>query len=549
MRYILIPIALLLVFMFPSEGISDENELDLRNYPNLRGILDDHELKDQLMEALKASRDNWENLAAAVEALSGQKQEDLIWQITVMPHLDRLEATSDILIEHIEYAYIAKTEFDYTVPEDMFKQYILVYRIDDEPVTRWRKMIFDRFRHMAGKTPAETARNVNEWVADNVSVRQRGFFGPRQAPDQVIRIGLGTEVDIAVLTAGILKALGVPSRFVRCQYLGEEPGGANWVEIYDGDKWIPLYPDDASYFGDFTRYEKDKPNNVTVVSTRSAFEALQITESYTDTGTIQMNFFVRGVPQENYEHYAVSVYNDGGWLPLDDLRWIPRKTEDDDEESDSKIHEVLVGDGTYMIQAGTRQRDGSVYFHIDEITVEPDDNILLEIHLDPPVQDLRREDLFVRELDKLPEWQLPLFDADGYITSRIVYRARYSVLAIFDINSEPSQRMIPLFAGPKEHQGVRYNVWGIHAGPVEEDKLREFIEVNDIDFPIAIDYTGEVVDSYEIRRVSEDEIRFRRLPSIMLFYNGTMLLWDEGFDLGIKQFVLDMIDHQEKLPW
>ena len=548
MRYLMPVVIAIMLFSISSTPVfsADDEELNLKQFPGLQKVIENQESPDSLMNALKDAGTNWVSLAKAIVSVDGKKQEDLLWQIMQMPHLDRLEATPEILLEHLEYAYMATTAFAYKVPDDMFRQYILVYRIGDEPLTLWRKMIFERFKDMAGNTPTETAKNVNEWVFDNVKERYRGIYGPRQAPDQVLGIGLGSSTDIANLTTAILKALGVPARSARCSYFGEQSGGASWVEIYDGETWVPLYPDDPDSFGDFGKFEKENPHNVTVVATTNAFSALQITSNYTKTGAIELNFFRHGLKQKDFEHYTIAVYNDGGWIPLDDLGF-------DLEESrmstgDEAASQHILGDGTYLVEAGVRVKDGSVYVFTKQIELKAGDVVPLDIILDPPIGDLDRKDLVARELDELPEWELPAFDREGIFNSKLAYISKYSVIAIFDLHGEPCQRMIPTLTSLKNFKKAKIKVWGIHAGPVDEAELRKFIDENGIDFPIILDESGKVSEAFGLNRRKDDDKHFNSLPSILLLYKGMdLLLWQEGYELGIAGYIQDMVAHQEKL--
>jgi hypothetical protein len=524
----------------------EQVDINLALYPNLKNVVDKSDQKDKIMDSLKDAGTNWENLAGAADSLSGQKMDDMLWLITVMPHLDRLEATKEILLENLEYAYKAKEELPYKIPDEMFRSYILAYRIGDEPVRPWRKMIFDRFRQSAGNTASETARNVNKWVNENVKVFDRGFFGPRQSPDQVIKVGAGTKEDVATVTTAILKTLGVPSRKARCEFFGGQKDGSTWVEIYDGANWIPLYPDAPDSFGDFKRWEIESPHNITVVSTTSAFDALQVTPKYTETGTIELSFIRHGVIQEDFQHFAVSVYNNGGWMPLDDLGF-------DLEESrlstgDKTKFEAVVGDGKYLVEAGVRNRNGDVHMYTEEVTVTPGVKIPIAIKLDPPIGDLTHDDLFVRDLDKLPEWELPLFNAEGSVFSNLVYESNFCVLALFDTGNEPSIRMIPKLADLKLDNKI-IKVVAIHAGPAEDEKLSAFVKDNSLDFTIAIDKDGTTIEKFGLSRRSDDKSHFNGLPSIMLFYKGRMILWVEGHDPGIRDFLLDMVKYQESLGW
>jgi len=383
-------------------------------------------------------------------------------------------------------------------------------------------------------------------VNENIKVFDRGFFGPRQSPDQIIKVGAGTKEDVATVTTAILKALGVPSRSAKCEFFGQQKDGAIWVEIYDGANWIPLYPDAPDSFGDFKRWEKEYPHNITVVSTTTAFDALQITPKYTETGIIELSFIRHGIMQENFEHFAVSVYNNGGWLPLDDLGF-------DLEESrmstaDKTKFEAVVGDGTYLVEAGVRNRNGDVHMYTEHVEVTPGARIPLSIKLDPPIADLTREDLVPRELDKLPEWELPIFGDEGTVFSNIVYMPNFAVLAMFDMNNEPSLAMIPKLVDLKLDK-TKIKVIAVHAGPVDNEKLNAFIKDNALDMTVLIDKDGTTVEKYGLSRKSDDKTHFNGLPSIILFHKGKIILWIEGHDLGIRDFILDMVKYQEGLGW
>jgi hypothetical protein len=526
---------------------AEKAELNLDKFSGLKSIIEKSDMKDQVMEALKDSGTNWENLASAIASVDNQKRDDLMWLITVMPHLDRLEMTRDILLENIDYAYKAKNAFAYKVPEDMFRQYILVYRIGDEPVTPWRKMIFDRFNSLAAQSQADTAKNVNKWVFDNVKIQKRGFFGPRLSADQIIKLSRGTSEDAATLTTAILKALGIPSRSARCSYFGQQADGANWVEIYDGSKWIPLYPDAPDSFGDFGRWEKDKPHNITVVATTSAFDALQITPDYSQTGKLQLSFYRNGIVQEDFQHFGIGVYTNGGGFPLDDLVFDLEGTKL--STASKTMFEAVLGDGTYLVEAGVRNHNGDVYMFTKQVEVTPGAVIPMEIKLDPPIEDLDREDLVARELEKLPDWELPIFDKDGTIFSNSISLPDYALLTIFNINEEPSKRMISQLDGIEPDSKTKVDTIAIHSGPLDKEKLTAFIKENNITFPVLIDTDGKVAEKYGITRKSKDAPELNNLPSVILLHKGKIIMWREGFDPGIRQFIIDVIKYQQSLGW
>ena len=126
--------------------------------------------KEGIISALEDAAGNYKELVNAIQLVDEDKREDMIWLIQKIPHLDRLTITSDILLEHLQYAYESKSRFRYEVPEELFRDFILTYRIGSEPVQKWRKKLFEIFYpRVKDKTdPSEAARVVNHWIKKNI---------------------------------------------------------------------------------------------------------------------------------------------------------------------------------------------------------------------------------------------------------------------------------------------------------------------------------------------------------------------------------------------
>ena len=330
-------------------------------------------LRQAFAEALVDAGQNWPELALAVAAVQPERRTEAVWLINSMPHLDRLEMTGAVLLEHIEYAHIGATAFKYRAPDSLFRDYILTYRISDEPVTAWRKLLYDRFAPMVRKseTPADAARIVNRWLAKNVRPLKRGFFGPMKSPELVLSSGSGTNEEIAVLAAAILKSVGIPTRRVKVPWLGSQDNDASWLEVYSEGKWLPCYPLEPKALGDFGWIEREHGDNITIAVATSAFELQLVTPDYTAGAPVRVRLTASGAPLSKFENFAFSVFNAGAWRPLDELNTV----------TDSLgTFECFLGNGHYFMVAGQRDPRGDPYVVTREFAVEP--NLPEDIALD-----------------------------------------------------------------------------------------------------------------------------------------------------------------------
>jgi hypothetical protein len=462
--------------------------------------------RDALAASLEDAGRNWPSLAGALRALDGEMRDACAYLIAGMPHLDRLEMTTEALVEHVEYAYRARSEMPYGVPGEMFRPYILTYRIEEEPVDPWRKELFERFSQAALDAGAVdgTARAINEAIAAAVVEREREFFGPRQSPLMTLRSGRGTGTEVSILACAALKAVGIPSRQASVAALGAEDGGASWIEFYDGERWLPLYPLAPEAFGDSSYLEREYWDNVTVVSTSSAFERILVTEGYTETGTIDLTFASGGEPAAGYEHFSISVLNEGALVPLDALEAVA-----DDEGR----FVATVGDGQYVVQAGTRDADGNAFVMMRHVIVAPGATKPLGFDVSPGDRGLR-------------------------ITPELKRRFEFALRAwvAFDLETEPSIRMLPLIASAFLRAGpiveVTYTYMGEHPERAEEARptLGPLAKIRVVRGSEDWYYVGDGGAHARIKNGGADT------PVVRLFGpSGRLLFHSEGYDLNIER--------------
>lgn len=372
----------LFLFIFAFPRISEAEKFESERFPEVANLAPDS-VRSDFVEALNDAGQNWRQLSTVVEELQGSRREDAVWVINNMPHLDRLGMKSDILREHIEYAHMARDSSVISYDDKTFREYILTYRIGSEPVEAYRKFLFEYFRPQteAKKDAQEVAKQINRWVAKNLSVKEKTFFGPLQPPTATFKSRNGSEREITILVTAIFKSLGIPSRQARISALGEQEESFTWVEVFDGENWLPFYPFSPEDLGNFGFIEKGHPNNVTVVLSRSAFERRLITDRYTDTGWLKAEFLEEGKPKAEFEHLSVNVFNEGAFRALDDL--FLNDYVDFPSADSSGIYICELGDGSYFLQAGLRQKSGDVWVQIFPFEIAPGETTFVEVELSP----------------------------------------------------------------------------------------------------------------------------------------------------------------------
>jgi len=427
-------------------------------------------LRPAFSEALADAGQNWHELAFAVAFAQPDRRAEAVWLINSMPHLDRLEVTRAVLLEHLEYAHIGATVFRYNTPDSLFRDYILAYRISDEPVTAWRKLLYDRFAPLVrkSKTPADAARIVNRWLAKNVRPAKRGFFGPMKSPELVLSSGSGTNEEIAVLAAAILKSIGVPSRRVKVPWLGAQDNDAAWLEVYTEGGWLPCYPLEPEAFGDFGWLERVHGDNITIAVATSAFDQQLVTPSYTAGSQIGVRVSASGIPLPRFENFAISTFNAGAWRPLDELNTVT---------DSSGAFECFLGNGRYLLVAGVRDPRGDPRVVTQELTVDVGKPIDVTIDLTPPATP-------VHSSARTRDFTNVLPNIAGGISSTLPPKGKPGIVIRFDPTLSVALsafRAVQQLHEKYEKKGLL--VQGIALG--ELDAARSFARQNRLTFDIA----------------------------------------------------------------
>jgi len=536
--YIILSIAVVIIWS-PAATAQDAGSGHFvpEEHPEIMEVLNAHESAQGVADALVDAGANWTQLWGALESIEGTLWTHGCWLIANMPHLDRLEMTKNTFLEHVRFAYATRTDLPYKVPDELFREYILTYRIGDEPVRPWRSAIWFEHADLKGDTMTNTARRINQWVFENLKVRERGFFGPRPDPLSIIAAGSGTQSDIATVAIAMCKTFGVAARQTSLAVPGEESDPRTWLEIYTDDgRWVPMYPDNPGMFGNPRWIEHEKPHNVTVVSSSSAFTSIQVTSNYTPTGTIKLLFTRNGESVPDWESFSISAWNDGAWLPLDDLGFDLEESRMSAEKTEG--FEAILGDGFYLVQAGARNARGDAYVQTFPVSLDAGEVVELTIQLDIPASESESVDLVQRTIDPLPQALLDQLGgirqmSIGLLDGESVER-NFTCVVVFDPSSEPSTRMLPLIAAWAKNAGA--SLLGVGEGNADEAEAAWNLTMGDeipTPFRFQADTDGSMAAGLGI--TPDADGKFAGLPFVMLLSpdNKPVYVW-EGYNLAVS---------------
>ena len=207
-----------------------------------------HALIDQTMNV---AGDNAKELKKALKEVPRNEREGMAFLISYMPERDAKSLSADFLLENVQYAYKARTEFPWAkeVPDSVFLNDVVAYANLNENRESWRKDFYERFKKYVApcKTMREAIDSVNKNVRDELLVdyntkREK----PDQAPYESMRQHMASCSGLSILLTDAFRAVGIPSRVAGTPAWHDDRGNHNWNEVWIDGQWrfTEYYPSD-----------------------------------------------------------------------------------------------------------------------------------------------------------------------------------------------------------------------------------------------------------------------------------------------------------------
>jgi len=172
------------------------------------------------------------------KSLTPQEKEALQFLYAYMPLSDLADYDGNFFLNQVRYAFKAQNEMPWgeDIPEDIFRHFVLVYRVNNENLDNARMVIFnelkDRIKEM---NMADAALEINHWCHEKVTYRPSD--SRTSAPLATIRTGFGRCGEESTLTVTAMRAMGIPARQCYTPRWAHCDDNHAWVEVWVDGKW------------------------------------------------------------------------------------------------------------------------------------------------------------------------------------------------------------------------------------------------------------------------------------------------------------------------
>lgn len=180
-----------------------------------------------------------QNIITGHKGLPDGVKAQLAYLYNNMPLSDAVNYPFELYLEHARHGYMLQNlRRGWNIPEDIFLQYVLFHRVNNEQASCCRPVFFGGLeKRVQGKTMMEAAVEVNLWCGENVSYQQTD---DRTASAlAVYKAGYGRCGEESVFAVNALRSVGIPARQVYAP---------RWSHCDDNHAWVECWCDGEWYF-------------------------------------------------------------------------------------------------------------------------------------------------------------------------------------------------------------------------------------------------------------------------------------------------------------
>ncbi|MCR5190671.1 MAG: Ig-like domain-containing protein, partial [Bacteroidales bacterium] len=194
--------------------------------------------KDFEARRLLASGRATELFSVMDSSLSLEEREAMQFLYAYMPYSDLADYDGTFFLKQVRCAFAARDTFSWgrTVPEEIFRHFVLVYRVNNENLDTARMYIFNELKErLKGMTMYDAALEVNHWCHEHVTYRPSDVR--TSAPLATLRTGFGRCGEESTLAVTALRAVGIPARQCYTPRWAHCDDNHAWVEVWVEGEW------------------------------------------------------------------------------------------------------------------------------------------------------------------------------------------------------------------------------------------------------------------------------------------------------------------------
>ena len=175
------------------------------------------------------------------QSLTREEKEALQFLYAYMPLSDLADYDGNFFLQQVRGALKARETFSWgnTIPEDIFRHFVLVYRVNNENLDSARQVFFNELKpRIENMTMYDAALEVNHWCHEKVAYRPSD--SRTSAPLATVRTALGRCGEESTFTVTALRAVGIPARQCYTPRWAHTDDNHAWVEVWIEGKWYFL---------------------------------------------------------------------------------------------------------------------------------------------------------------------------------------------------------------------------------------------------------------------------------------------------------------------
>jgi len=172
------------------------------------------------------------------EGLTIEQTEALEFLYAYMPLSDLADYDGEFFLGQVDAAFKARDYFEWgeKIPDDIFRHFVLVYRVNNENLDTARQVFFDELKdRVKGLTMEKAVLEVNHWCHEKVTYK--GTDGRTSAPLALMKTSWGRCGEESTFTTAALRSVGIPARQCYTPRWVHTDDNHAWVEAWVDGKW------------------------------------------------------------------------------------------------------------------------------------------------------------------------------------------------------------------------------------------------------------------------------------------------------------------------
>ncbi len=197
-----------------------------------------NQVHDDFLQRRQLAQGRAEALFGGMDTLCNREREALEFLYAYMPYSDLADYDGKFYLDQVRTAFAARDTFSWgkDVPEDVFRHFVLVYRVNNENLDTARQYMFHQLKErVKGLSMDEAALEVNHWCHEHVAYRAAD--ARTSAPLATLRTSLGRCGEESTFAVTALRSVGIPARQCYTPRWAHCDDNHAWVEVWVNGEW------------------------------------------------------------------------------------------------------------------------------------------------------------------------------------------------------------------------------------------------------------------------------------------------------------------------